>query len=352
MSGAEKLIDVAFSGLEERRKILSVQELHAQRDLPTDYAANYFVINHAQHFAQFQNVKNFVELPYWMNSIIYAHGKGALSNREFKEYMDEVSSAADPSLLVTMRAKINALNEVDIPTYAFDVRYEDPNKLPEGLKKVYAEAEKLAERYPESVRHQAFIREALRTGIPADSVAAALVTDILGAHGKGIIVYGTSHMNGSCSSEYNIHGILDDALERQGAKVTDGIVATNRENLSPWTQHFENMKKLITGELGSLSKYNCRFTIDERDYVYFEEGDELLNKNGLIQQGIKDFFRPSDGLPMPKNAFDPHQLDPLLIERFRNMVKESHNVKETEQQRPLYTPLAASSPSRSNKSLP
>ena len=253
-------------------------------------------------------------MPYWFNPIIVAHREGVISDEKFKEYFEKFPKKG---AFVATRLGIIALNAGGVPTVAIDARDE----IPSPLESVYKEAVELSKKFPDSVKLNSAIQDAIRQGIPDDSIAAMIVTDALGKNGNGLVTYGAGHMIGICNPKNGVSGILDDALKAQDARVLDGAIIGDRERFAGLSKKLHKQKLEVEKNPGGLSDSICQLTVDERDYVYLTETDSFLHGAALDRGEFPDLLVPSDGLPTAEEAFKPHELNPFLRTEFQKAVQ-------------------------------
>ena len=343
MSDAEKLLKMAFSGDGSQREVLMFREQHGTTVGETfnDFSTAEFAVDYASKFAKYNVVAHLEELPYWMNPIFAAHRARVIDDEKLKEYFDAFIPVTVDGMLESKRLALLALEKVNIPTVAVDVRSGDIEDIPPEIRWVYKDAKRYTEQFPNSVRHNDFIQEALKKGIPTDSIVATIITDTLGKNGRGFVTYGGVHMNGGCQPVSQVRGILDDALEKQGAMVTDGLVVTDEQAAHRVVELHEKAKEKIEEHFGSLKNF-CIPTSDHRDFTYLKSSEILLDKKAMRKKGLKDPF-PASEFDAAGDVFMDAGLDPRLIKSLGEMLKQS-TIEGNPEPLPFTAPMQSPEP--------
>ena len=341
MSNAKKLINMAFSDTlpffsmgrwtgdrDERPKVMTIREAH---DLESGATTKSFVINNIKLFKLNKVIADFSETPYWFNSILTGYRDGIVTDKELGAHREAFIASAPPPTedyrlgYTAQFKKIQHLKQDDIAAVAIDVRRMTIDKLPETLHDTFLRAQELAKEYPESIKYNEFIQSAIEKGLPTDSISASLVSlYLLENKGNGIVTFGAGHMAGMCDPRKSTQGILDDAMTKQGIKVTDVFIVDNGVEFKATQssyQRFKDERDQLIKE-GSKEWKECEPTADHRDFVYLYDNGSLFNKKQARREGGTDPY-PSSEYRSAEEVYKPHELNPMLLDDLKQTLQNA-----------------------------
>lgn len=196
---------------------------------------------------------------------------------------------------------------------------------------IYQEAERLYHEYPEYRQRLDKIEEAAKVigkNAPTDSVSAALASRLANPKKNMLGIIGDGHVSGEVNDAPESQGIFDDALAKQGWKVSD-IKLGSKADIEEQINIRTGIDSYLLG--GALW---CK-SYDQLDAIYLTDKDEKITfpRNVSLKDRLnytlhdalegmsKDDLSCTNSPPV-EEVYSPQQLNPVFPPAVEQSIKE------------------------------